>query len=451
MRRAFVFVLGVCLFAAAGPTRAQLTIPLPFGGSDGGFSVGVGGGPAKGGAGGKPGAPVGGKLTEPKSTPPLKTPPLKSDAPKAPAGDLAKTPHKPDLGKPPPAGGPNKDAAGDKPPGPKGAGDAKTTDKPGGDGKTTDKAGGDTPPKRDDRRDNGKTTDKSDTGVTTDRGVTQTGGAIVMDPTPSSRPVKYVAPLPNALCGPDVTEEVLAILRSMAHDFDANPGKQGAACRKLVNPLTGGQAWDINGLDPTTGGTPGHYQGLEDSWSDNLSGWLGGKLSGTPLGPYGPPPRKWIDPQPGTWLTGVSDACAVPRPYPVCAATVEFLGTCQHAQIVNYAMWGMVMGLCNESGVGATHGLGETERSVRNFAKRWGTAPDQELMVKVGERYHDLARGAGDGPPPDTEELANWLQFEDDRADHPERACPLHCKLTDAQKRKIKVNLNGYDWDGLTR
>jgi hypothetical protein len=72
-------------------------------------------------------------------------------------------------------------------------------------------------------------------------------------------------------------------------------------------------------------------------------------------------------------------------------------------------------------------------------------------MVKVGERYHDLARGAGDGPPPDTEELANWLQFEDDRADHPERACPLHCKLTDAQKRKIKVNLNGYDWDGLTR
>jgi hypothetical protein len=114
-------------------------------------------------------------------------------------------------------------------------------------------------------------------------------------------------------------------------------------------------------------------------------------------------------------------------------------------------MWGMAMGLCNESGVGATHALGDLERGARNFVKRWGTPPDQELMVKVGERYHQLTRGAGDGPPPDTDELANWLQFEDDRADHPERACPLHCPVTDVQKRRIKVQLNGFDWDGLTR
>ena len=401
-----------------------------------------------------------GRPAEPKSTPPLKTPQFKSDAPKAPTGDLAKTPHKTDLGKTPPPAGQHKDESGDKPHGPKGPGDGKTTDKttdkPVGDRKTTDKP-----------TDDGKPTDKSDTGVTTDRRPVDSGGAIVIDSTPPSRPVRYVAPLPKALCGPDVTEQVLAVLRSMAQQFDANPGKQSAACRTLVNPLTGGGAWDINGLDPMTGGTAGHYQGLEDSWTDNFSGWLADKLAGTPLAPYGPTQRKWVEPQPGTWLTGISDACAVPRPYPVCAATVEFLGTCQHAQIVNYAMWGMVMGLGDETGTGATHALGEFERNARNFAKhlslgdvarkasssdlRPSTPPDQELMVKVGERYHKLTRGAGDGPPPDTEELANWLQFEDDRADHPERACPLHWPPTDLQKRRIKVSIPGFDWNGLNR
>jgi hypothetical protein len=441
MRWAILFVLGVWLFAAAGsqPARAQIGIDLPFGDSGGGLWIGPGGGgPSKNAPGGKPAVgPPGGKFGETKPALPLKSPQFKPETPKPPTGDLAKTPHKLDLGKtPPPPAGPRKDLAGDKPLGPKGPSDAKTTDKPVGDGKTTD---------------------KPDTGVTFDGGpvdprikVEGSGGAIVIDSTPPSRPVTYVAPLPNALCGPDVTEEVLAILRDMAHQFRANPDKQGAACRKLVNPLTGNQAWDINGLDPTTGGAAGHYQGSE-STTDDASAWLADKLAGTPLAPYGPARRKWVPPQPGTWLTGVSDACAVPRPDPVCAATVEFLGTCQHAQVVNYAMWGMVTGLCDESGVGATHALGESERSARNFAKRWGTPPDQELMVKVGERYHDLTRGAGDGPPPDTEELANWLQFEDERASHPERACPLHCPLTDAQKRRLKVYLNGFDWDGLTR
>ena len=158
----------------------------------------------------------------------------------------------------------------------------------------------------------------------------------------------------------------------------------------------------------------------------------------------------------GNLADRINDACAVPRPDPVCAATVEFLGTCQHAQIVNYAMWGMVMGLCNETGTGATHAIGDFERRTRNILKRLSlggvalsvgsvdtrpsTPPDQELMVRVGERYHDLVRGAGDGPPPDTDELANWLQFEDDRAEHPERACPLRCPLTDRRGARSKSN-----------
>ena len=38
--------------------------------------------------------------------------------------------------------------------------------------------------------------------------------------------------------------------------------------------------------------------------------------------------------------------CAIPRPDDACAATVQFMGTCQHAQVVNYAMWGRVNKLC---------------------------------------------------------------------------------------------------------
>jgi hypothetical protein len=36
------------------------------------------------------------------------------------------------------------------------------------------------------------------------------------------------------------------------------------------------------------------------------------------------------------WLTGVSKFCAIPRPQDACAATVQFMGTCQHA-ISSYA------------------------------------------------------------------------------------------------------------------
>jgi len=500
MRWAILVGVFVWLIAGANAARAQFGLTLPFGDSGGGLSIGVGGGPSKGAPSGQLGTP-GAKLVPLKASPPLKTPQFKADAPKAPTGDLAKTPHKPDLdlgktpprldlaktppkldlGKTPPSpglaktppttdlaktpspAGLGKDAVGDKPPRANGPADAPKPDS-GGDGKTPDQTAGGPPRAPDDRLKDGppKRDDKYETGVTLDGGsvdprtkVEDSGGAIVIyedhSLTPSSRPVVYVPLLSGAKCGPDITEEVLATLRSMAQAFDAHPDRQEEACSRLISPSTGNQAWDINGLDPTTGGTPGHYQGLEDSWSDNFSGWLGGKLAGTPLAPYGPTRRKWVAPQPGTWLTGISAACAIPRPYPICAATVEFMGTCQHAQVVNYAMWGMIMGLCNEKGTGVGRAIGEGWRSLRNFGKHLATPPDQELMVKVGARYHDFVRGAGDGPPPDTEELANWLKYEDDRADHPERACPLHCDLSDLEKRKIKIQINGFDWDGLTR
>ena len=480
MREAIVAIIAVCLIAAGAPAKAQVGFTLPFGdsGSGGGLWIGGGGGSAKS-EGGKPnGGPPGAKLSEPKS--PLKTPQFKPDALKAPTTNFAKPTPKIDLGKTTPPAGLRKDELGEKlrranapadtPKAAAGA-DAKSSGKPLD--KTTDPAGGDkangkpdggakTPdqtargsPRQPDRRrdDAPKGVDKPDTGLTVDGGpvdprdkVEDSGGAIV-EAGPPSRPVKYVAPLPNALCGPDVTEQVLAILRDMADQFHAHPEKQGEACRKLVSPFSGGQAWDINGLDPETGGTPGRYEPPPPSsdWGSWIADQFGGLAS--PFRPKG----KWVPGTPGTWLTRISDACAIPRPYPVCAATVEFLGTCQHAQIVNYAMWGMVMGLCDESGTGATHALGNFWRGARNLLGRGGTPPDQELMVRVGERYHDLARGAGGGPPPDTEELANWLQFEDERANHPERACPLHCPLTELQQRKIKVAIHGFDWDGLTR
>ena len=492
MRRVIVLIIVVGLTAAGAPAHGQIGFTLPFGdsGSGGGLWIGPGGGRSMKSGGGKVGEPKSAPVRTPQFKPATPKPPIKTDLTKAPLNqdltkaplktdltkaspkldlgkaplktDFAKPADKPDLGKTTPRldlGKANdKPTAGDK--ATDKTGGAKTFDQPAangspppGDAKTTDQIAKGAR-RTDDRRDGDrpKGDDKLDTGVTLDGGpihppaTTESGGAIV-EAGPPSRPVRYVAPLPNARCGPDVTEQVLAILRDMARQFHDNPGKQGEACRTLVSPFSGANAWDINGLDPETGGKPGHYE--EPPAPSDWGSWIVDKFGGlaSPFRPKG----KWVPGSPGTWLTSVSDACAIPRPYPVCAATVEFLGTCQHAQIVNYAMWGMVMGLCDETGTGATHALGDFWRGARNLIKSYGTPPDQELMVKVGERYHNFVHGAGDGPPPDTEELANWLQFEDDRADHPERACPLHCDLTELQKRKIKVAIPGFDWEGLNR
>ncbi len=152
----------------------------------------------------------------------------------------------------------------------------------------------------------------------------------------------------EAVCGPDVTAKVFATLAKITSDFNANPSAKDNACPKLYGLTTFNSAWDIKGLDPVT--SPGFDEnkrpfipkipfisatgtGPQAEWDRKTGGWKrtsdGGKFS--------------------AWLTGMSNICAIPRPDDACAATVQFIGTCQHAQVVNYIMWGRVNKLCGYS------------------------------------------------------------------------------------------------------
>jgi hypothetical protein len=158
----------------------------------------------------------------------------------------------------------------------------------------------------------------------------------VAPPPPQQPPTAVTPPVApgQAVCGPVVTDKVFATLAKMTRDFNAKPGAKAMACHNLYGPTTYKTAWDIVGLNPET--SPGAPE------SDDSDG----------------PQAKW-NPQTGTWqrtsdggnfsawLTGSSQYCAIPRPDDACAATVQFMGTCQHAQVVNYVMWGRVNKLCS--------------------------------------------------------------------------------------------------------
>ena len=143
----------------------------------------------------------------------------------------------------------------------------------------------------------------------------------------------------EAICGPKVTDKVFATLAKIRREFEAaSPEKQEEACGNLYGPTTYNSAWDIEGLDPSTSpgfdedrrrGVPGTGSGPQATYDASIGGWK--KKNGQRFFP---------------WLTRYSNACAIPRPDDACAATVQFMGTCQHAQIVNYVMWGVVNKLC---------------------------------------------------------------------------------------------------------
>ncbi len=134
-------------------------------------------------------------------------------------------------------------------------------------------------------------------------------------------------PAPREVCGPDITEKVFATLDKIRRDFSANKAKNltGGLCSALYGVKTHENAWDIVGLGPGT--SPGD----EAEWDPQGCGWKRKADGGT----FNP------------WLTGVSQSCAIPRPDDACAATVQFMGTCQHAQVVNYVMWGLINKLCD--------------------------------------------------------------------------------------------------------
>ena len=157
----------------------------------------------------------------------------------------------------------------------------------------------------------------------------------VTPPPPQQPPTAVTPPVApgEAVCGPVVTEKVFATLAKMTRDFNAKPGVKAMACHNLYGPTTYKTAWDIVGLNPET--SPGNPE------SDD---------SDAPQAKWNPQTGTWQRTSDGgtfnAWLTGYSQYCAIPRPDDACAATVQFMGTCQHAQVVNYVMWGRVNKLC---------------------------------------------------------------------------------------------------------
>jgi len=159
-----------------------------------------------------------------------------------------------------------------------------------------------------------------------------------VNPPPPEQPPTTVTPPPapgEAICGPVVTEKLFATLAQITRDFHATPGEKAAACHNLYGPTSYNTAWDINGLDPST--SPGAA--------------ANGDRDGPAQAKWNPATGTWVRTANGggfsAWLTSASKYCAIPRPDDACAATVQFMGTCQHAQVVNYAMWGRVNKLCS--------------------------------------------------------------------------------------------------------
>ena len=153
---------------------------------------------------------------------------------------------------------------------------------------------------------------------------------------PQQQPPTAVTPPPPppgaAICGPVVTEKVFATLAKMTRDYNAKPGVKASACHNLYGPTSYKTAWDITGLDPSTSpGNPDENDAPQATWNPQTGTWQR-SMDGRPF---------------SAWLTGASKYCAIPRPDDACAATVQFMGTCQHAQVVNYVMWGRVNKLCS--------------------------------------------------------------------------------------------------------
>jgi hypothetical protein len=247
------------------------------------------------------------------------------------------------------------------------------------------------------------------------------------------------APPPNVvvldelkICGPDVTELVLAALRNIKSDFDnADPVARGDMCEKMHSFPAGISAWDIKGLGPESSpstdskGRPDAYDPVSNKWK---------RPNGTLFSP---------------WLTGVSDRCAVPRPE--CAHTVELFGTCQHAQVVNYTMWGVMTRLCPNIDNNIVR-AGYAKAKALSHGKWTGDyEPQEDLMIEVGNAYYDEM--LKNPQKPDTKDIGDSLRLRYKTMfgfnPPPETQCTPACKLTDTEKKKLQDLFSGYRWNGM--
>jgi hypothetical protein len=265
--------------------------------------------------------------------------------------------------------------------------------------------------------------------------VTQTPPPIkvVVTPPPQPTPASTSRGRNQKICGPDVTDMVLDALAELRKQYEANPEKRDEACSRLIDPDTGAGAWDISALAP-------HNAPVKDSTYDPASDRF--------VGPDGSDQGK-------PWFTSVSDQCATPRP--VCGATVEFLGTCQHSQVVNYTQWGMMMALCG----GNTERIGKAMHSAYNAWTYGFGAPGgaQDSMVAMGKGFkaeQDAGAGTIVNSMKDWREsikrrMQQQLQQLDKDTTRSEKDCALVCTLTDKQRKALKDNFSWRaSWSGLT-
>jgi hypothetical protein len=210
-------------------------------------------------------------------------------------------------------------------------------------------------------------------------------------------------PPPKSYCGPDVTSNVLDVLRNIYLRFNTrNLVTKQRACASLVDPRKGAEAWDIVEL----------------------------------FLPY--------------WINDITDSCQQPRPQ--CAHTVEFLGTCQYAERLNYIQWGMMKALCDDAGrMTSMRVAGEAERATYNLVQ-YGLTPlndsqnilkDQNNMADVGEEYKRMLDE--NVRHPNTLSMRTKILAAGGGASQ----CPLLCPLTAAQQTQLKSKKFRYNWSGL--
>lgn len=155
-------------------------------------------------------------------------------------------------------------------------------------------------------------------------------------------------PEPNErICGPDVTDHVFKVLKAIRETYESwTPEVRTARCDNLYHWRQFNAAWDMQGFAPSDAG---------DSEVPGTPGYIEFPFFSAAAPGY----------------------CGVPR-HP-CGATVEFLGHCIHAQVVNYVQWGAMNELCDTE-VKARFAI-----SVRSFFSP--NAVGQEAMLNSGEDY----------------------------------------------------------------
>lgn len=164
-------------------------------------------------------------------------------------------------------------------------------------------------------------------------------------PTPASTPRKPKEG--EKVCGPDVTDYVLQVLKLMEDHYNQwDYGTKVKQCLVLYSPIHFRAAWDMQLFAPSDG---------EDFMPHIF------------------------------FQRAAPDYCAVPR-WP-CGPTVKFLGYCVSAQVVNYVQWGLMNHLCDNQGVG-----------MLSHLLRSGVGTDytgQEAMAAIGQAFGSTDRDMG--------------------------------------------------------